>query len=367
MAKSHWRMGGVVVWVGLLAVAVPVAAQRLDVGPSPGRIGDALQPRVIDLEPGTDPERLPVITAIGLDPAGKLLVTAGDDHLVRIWDVVQGDVLMRIRGHAGWVRAAAFSPVGGLLATAGDDRQIMLWKTRPQERADAGALPDTTPFRTIDLGKTAVFALAFSPDGAFLAASGFDQRVWIFDGRTGERLRVLEGPGQDIRALAFSPDGRQLAAAARNGRIRTWQDAAGAQVRDLEGHRRRVHALVYSLDGSLLASGGEDRAVRLWSVADGRPAGALPEVPAPIRSLAFCGSQRLAAGSSDNVIRVFSLATRAKERDLAGHTGSVATLAWDAANQMLISGGFDTTVRFWRLAPGAADRWSQRPAAPAQE
>lgn len=367
MAKSHWWMGGVVVWVGLLAAVVPAAAQRLEEGLSPGRIGDALQPRMIDLEPGATPDRAPVITAIGLDPTGKLLATAGDDHLVRIWDVAQGEVLMRIRGHEGWVRAATFNPTDGVLATAGDDRRILLWKTRVGERAGTGASADDAPFRTIDMGKTAIFALAFSPDGAFLAAAGFDQRVWVFDGRTGERLRVLEGPGQDIRALAFSPDGRQLAAAARNGRIRTWQAAGGEVIRDLEGHRRRVHALVYSLEGSILASAGEDRAVRLWSVADGRSAGALPEVPAPIRSLAFCGSQRLAAGSSDNVIRVFSLSTRAKERDLAGHTGSVATLAWDAANQTLISGGFDTTVRFWRLAPGAADRWSQRPAAPAQE
>jgi WD40 repeat protein len=34
---------------------------------------------------------------------------------------------------------------------------------------------------------------------------------------------------------------------------------------------------------------------------------------------------------------------------LVGHTGSVTALVWDAAEQVLISGSFDTTVRVWPL------------------
>jgi WD40 repeat protein len=34
---------------------------------------------------------------------------------------------------------------------------------------------------------------------------------------------------------------------------------------------------------------------------------------------------------------------------LVGHTGSVAALAWSAAEETLLSGSFDTTVRVWHF------------------
>ncbi|GAF76614.1 unnamed protein product, partial [marine sediment metagenome] len=54
---------------------------------------------------------------------------------------------------------------------------------------------------------------------------------------------------------------------------------------------------------------------------------------------------------SDNVIRVWDTDTRRETGHLIGHTGSVATLAWAPAAKLLISAGFDTTVRLWRLSP----------------
>jgi WD40 repeat protein len=57
----------------------------------------------------------------------------------------------------------------------------------------------------------------------------------------------------------------------------------------------------------------------------------------------------LAAGGSDDLIRVWDLATRSEQLRLVGHTGSVSALAWDSQAEVLISGSFDTTVRLWLL------------------
>lgn len=354
MTSTHRWAFGVLFFAGVLGAAAPAVAQRLEEGPQPERIGDALQPRVLDLERDARPQRAPVVTALALDAAGSLLATAGDDHVVRVWDLAEDALRQRLAGHEGWVRAAAFSSAGPVLATAGDDRRILIWRIGAQE-----------PLRTIGTG-AAVYALAFSPDGALLAAAGFDEKVRVFDGRTGEQVRVLDGPGKDLRALAFSPDGRRLAAAGRSGGIRIWSAADGARQRDLDGHRRRVHALVYSPDGGTLASAGEERVVLLWDAATGAALGPLPELPAPVASLAFCGDDRLAAGAADNKLRVFGLTARTVQRELPGHTGTVAALAWDASRGTLVSGGFDTTVRFWRLGPGPGPRWSERPRAEPQ-
>ena len=69
----------------------------------------------------------PVITAVALDTAGKLAAIAGDDHLVRLWEVETGKLVRELRGHQDWVRAVAFNPTSPQLASAGDDHSVRIW------------------------------------------------------------------------------------------------------------------------------------------------------------------------------------------------------------------------------------------------
>ncbi|HEY5315721.1 MAG TPA: hypothetical protein VIK18_24535, partial [Pirellulales bacterium] len=56
---------------------------------------------------GSDP---PVVTAVAIHPAGRMVASAGDDHLVRLWDTETGGLVRELRGHTDWVRCLAFHP-----------------------------------------------------------------------------------------------------------------------------------------------------------------------------------------------------------------------------------------------------------------
>ena len=77
---------------------------------------------------------------------------------------------------------------------------------------------------------------------------------------------------------------------------------------------------------------------------------ALPQRPGKIRALEFCGEKLLAAGDTDNVVRLWNLSSKSEENKLLGHTGTVAALAYNPQAETLISGSFDTTVRAWKIA-----------------
>ena len=62
---------------------------------------------------------------------------------------------------------------------------------------------------------------------------------------------------------------------------------------------------------------------------------------------------------SDHSVRLWDLATSTEQFRLVGHTGSVATLAWNPGADVLVSGSFDTTVRFWPLRDTAMDTASR--------
>jgi WD40 repeat protein len=77
--------------------------------------------------------------------------------------------------------------------------------------------------------------------------------------------------------------------------------------------------------------------------------------------MAVCGSDLIATGGSDNVVRIWNWQTLAEADKLLGHTGSVATLAFDPQSNVIISGSYDTTVRVWRLkAAGGKDTASNQ-------
>ncbi|HWA98244.1 MAG TPA: WD40 repeat domain-containing protein [Pirellulales bacterium] len=292
---------------------------------------------------------MPVVTALAASHDGKLLASGGDDHIVRIWDRETGKITKNLRGHTDWVRTAEFHPDNKRLITAADDHTIRLWNLDNDE--------STVLFETTGPS----YCLCFRADGKELAHAGFANTVSVLDVEKREVIQQLEAPSNDVRAMLFAPQAAMLAAAGRNGKIRVWQGNELKFVRDIDAHRQRVRTMAFSPDGAYLASGGEDRQLVIWNVASGTEAFRLPLRPGRIHCVAYCGASLLAVGTSDNVIRIWDLQQRVEVMRMLGHTGSIAALIYVADASELISAGFDTSIRIWKLTPEAGARVAQQP------
>jgi len=77
-------------------------------------------------------------------------------------------------------------------------------------------------------------------------------------------VRLIHGDGNGLRQLAFTPDGAAVAAAGKNGVIRLWDPVTGQELLSLAAHRAQINGLGFSPDGSTLASVAPDGSVRLW-------------------------------------------------------------------------------------------------------
>ena len=49
------------------------------------------------------------------------------------------------------------------------------------------------------------------------------------------------------------------------------------------------------------------------------------------------------------MIHVWDLTSKEETHRLVGHTGTVAALAYDPTQHVLVSGSFDTTIAIWLL------------------
>ncbi|MHC4940009.1 MAG: WD40 repeat domain-containing serine/threonine protein kinase [Planctomycetota bacterium] len=112
---------------------------------------------------------------------GRLLATAGQDEVVRVWDLARREVVHTLRGHAGTVYAIAFSPDGTRLFSGADDTTVRVWDLK-------------TGDERLELRGHAwyVFDLAVHPDGHTVASASGDNTVRLWTTLTDKELLAGE-------------------------------------------------------------------------------------------------------------------------------------------------------------------------------
>ena len=147
--------------------------------------------------------------------------------------------------------------------------------------------------------RSAVSALAVSPDESKLAVGLYNGEVRVWNLSTGRPLCTCQGQAKIIHAVVFSPDSRFLVAAADEPVLRIWNADDGVPVGQELHHVASVHQVAWSSDGKKIATGSEDNLARLWDASTGKLLGTPIDLGRPVFSVEFSrdGSSLLACSS----------------------------------------------------------------------
>ena len=242
----------------------------------------------------------------------------------------------------------AFSPDGKWLASTGNDCSVIVWDV--STHAEVQRLKGHS---------TAITHIAWSVDSKRLASAAKDPepadkefvvKLWNVD--TG-KIAHLARHTKHVTHLAFSPDGRQLATSSDDRTIELWDATTGREIFCLKGHTRAVDHCCFSPDSASLASAGNDTTVRIWDSRSGAQIGMPLVHEAGVKCVAFSPNGRwLASAGDDGAVKLTDLRCVKEVAKLAGHEREIRHVAYSADGKRLASAGADKTVRIWDALTG---------------
>merc|ERR1712056_3067 len=158
------------------------------------------------------------ISCVVFSPSAKmpLIVSAGWDKLVKVWNLSSCKLRTNLVGHTGVVYHAAVSPDGSLCASGGKDGTAMLWDLNEGKRLYSLEADDI------------IHALVFSPNRYWLcAATDTSIKVWDLENKNVlDELSSTSPPKSGIPwcvSLVWSADGNTLFAGSTDGNFYVYE------------------------------------------------------------------------------------------------------------------------------------------------
>jgi WD40 repeat protein len=306
----------------------------------------AIENRLLDVHKG-------IVWDLAFSPDGKTIATAGDDSSIHLLDVASGKDVGSINTN-NKVSSVTWDPNGGRLA-AGVGPRVMAWNPSDLK----------TPIFDQNL-QVDVNGVAWSPDGAAIAAATSFPDVSILDPNTGiVNLRLNESLTKKVESVAWSPDSRLLASGSADNLVHVWDVAKGRPATaPLKGHFNEVTSVAINHDKTILASGSKDGKIILWDLRTFKPFGAPLEVNgSDVNDLAFLpvsGRNLLASASRDKTAKLLEMITEQPLRaSLASLSGQVISISADPNDALTAAALQETTLSTWNVRGGI-----QNPALP---
>jgi WD40 repeat protein len=259
-----------------------------------------------------------------------------------------GSTLLTYRGHTGAVYTIAWSPNGQYIASGSADSTVRVWNTATGEtlyiyQGHAGLF-------------NSVFTVGWAANGGYIASGGADRTVQVWDAATGNRNFTYRGHSGQVFTLAWSPDSSYIASGSADKTVQVWDAATGTLVYTYNGHSGTVYSLAWLPDGKSIVSGSADKTVQVWDATTGKAIYTYHGHTGTVYAVSISpDGKSIASAGADRTVQVWDVTTGKTIYTYRGHTGLpnvVSTVAWSPSGKRIASGSSDKTVQVWDATTG---------------
>lgn len=236
------------------------------------------------------------------------------------------------------VKALAFAPApkGNAFVATIEDGSVRIYSaaTRMPVR-NMGAKHPQQPY-----------AVAWSPNGKFIASGDESARIFIFDAASGKKLGEVRRHQRGIQSLSFNSASNILVSTGKDDTIQLYQVPSLKQLKVILGKGISVYSAKFSGGNLVMGSLLSDVQIRKMDgsvVAALKSTGGLGVMDVATNK---AGTRLLSAGR-DGVATVWDMKSRAKLASLRGHMDWVMYAACSPGGTLYATAGSDRSIRIW--------------------
>jgi hypothetical protein len=265
----------------------------------------------------------------------------GDPEKSRLLEVISGD--------------EPSMPKEGDPLTKDEVALVQRWLTEGAKDDTPPELGSAAPHEPPVYRKAPVLsALAFSPDGAILAVSGYHE-VLLHASDGSKLLGRLVGASPRIESVAFSLDGKLLAvsggAPARFGEVQIWNVNSNSLVKAFKVSYDSVYGISFSPDAERVAFGCADKTVRILRVADGTEQLKFDNHSDWVLATTFTvDGKRLLSGSRDRAMKLIDASSGQFIDDINKLVEGILCFARHPHHDQVVYGGDLGGLRIYKMA-----------------
>ncbi len=287
-----------------------------------------------------------LIYDVAYSPNGKFIASASADRTVKIWETDKGRELRTIYIDEGYVTSVQFSPDSKHLLFSGGDYEIGILKIY--------SLSENKIISNLQGHKEYAWKSRYSPDGSKIISISFDQRIKIWNSKTGALLHTSKEQPALLRGLAVDPKGEWFVNTNDDGAVKIWSLETYEEIFELDlPELFEARCVTVAPNGAYVLVGGYGGDIAVFQrdqFSDG-PTYLNEAHNNTIDDIAVTNdNQFFLTAAHDNLIKKWDLKSGAQTSYFKGHKDWVYALDVHPNKPQFISGGsFDKSLMEWSI------------------
>ncbi|XP_071686755.1 autophagy-related protein 16 isoform X2 [Rutidosis leptorrhynchoides] len=280
--------------------------------------------------------------AIVFENSSAKLVSGGQDHTVKMWDSITGQLTRTYNGCLGSVLDLTITHDNKNVIAASSSNNLYVWD------ANSGRVR-----HTLTGHKDKVCAVDVSRSSSrHVVSSGYDRTIKVWDLNKGYCVNTIIFPS-NCNALSFSPDGQTICSGHVDGHLRLWDMQSGKLLSEVAAHSLAVTSISLSRNGNSILTSGRDN---LHNLFDTRTLEVLRTFRASenrvasnwSRSCISADDNYVASGSVDGSVHVWSVSNGNIVSTLKEHASSVLCCSWSGLGKPLATTDKNGVICIWK-------------------